>query len=83
MTRFLLIVPMMGLVAACDPLQQSQLGGTVGGAAIGALITPENPEKGAVIGGAIGLAAGSMIGYTASGQCVYQRSDGSRYVGVC
>jgi YMGG-like Gly-zipper len=83
MMRFLLIVPLVGLVAACDPLQQNQLAGTVGGAAIGALVTPDNPEKGAVIGGAIGLAAGSMIGYTASGQCVYQRADGSRYTGVC
>lgn len=83
MTRFLLIVPLVGLVAACDPLQQSQLAGTVGGAAIGALATPNDPEKGALIGGVIGLAAGSFIGYNASGQCVYQRQDGSRYTAAC
>ena len=83
MTRFLLILPVLSMVAACDPLQQSQLAGTLGGAAIGALATPDDPEKGALIGGVIGLAAGSFIGYTAGGECDYQRQDGSRYTGPC
>ena len=83
MNRLLLILPVLGLVAACDPLQQNQLAGTLGGAAIGALVTPNDPTQGALIGGVVGLAAGSMIGYNAAGQCVYQRADGSRYVGAC
>ena len=83
MNRFILILPVLGLVAACDPLQQTQLAGTVGGAAVGALVTPNDPTQGALIGGVVGLAAGSMIGYNASGQCVYQRPDGSRYTAAC
>lgn len=83
MNRFLLILPMLGLLAACDPMQDQQLVGTAGGAAIGALITPNDPLQGAVIGGAVGYVAGTYLGRTAAGECVYQRPDGSRYVGRC
>ena len=83
MKKLLMILPLLSMAAACDPLQQSQLAGTVGGAAVGALVTPNDPTQGALIGGVVGLAAGSLIGSTASGQCVYQRPDGSRYTAAC
>ena len=83
MTKFLLVLPLLGMVAACDTLEQQQLAGTAGGAAIGAVVTPNDPLQGALIGGVVGLAAGTLIGHTATGQCVYQRQDGSRFIGPC
>lgn len=83
MTKFLLVLPLLGLVAACDTLQQQQLSGTAGGAVVGALVTPNDPLQGALIGGVVGLAAGTLLGRTASGECVYQRQDGSRFIGPC
>ena len=46
MKRMLMILPLLTLAAACDPLQQSQLAGTVGGAAVGALVTPNYLTQG-------------------------------------
>ena len=83
MTKFLLVLPLLALVAACDTLQEQQLSGTAGGAVIGALVTPNDPLQGALIGGVVGLAAGTLLGRTASGECVYQRQDGSRFIGPC
>ncbi|MEO8241571.1 MAG: YMGG-like glycine zipper-containing protein [bacterium] len=83
MSKFLLVLPVLGLVAGCDTMEQQQLAGTVGGAAIGAVATPNDPSKGALIGGTVGLIAGTVIGHTATGQCLYQRPDGSQYVAAC
>ncbi len=83
MRKFLLIVPFAVLLAGCEDLSQQQLVGTSGGAAIGAVITPNNPLQGALIGGAIGLTAGTYLGRDSSGRCVYQRPDGSRYLAHC
>lgn len=83
MRKFLLMLPLLGLVAACDQMSTNQQVGTAGGAIVGALVTPGNPIEGAAIGGAIGLAAGSMIGHTTGGRCLYQRPDGTRYTAAC
>ena len=83
MKKLVLVFPLLGLIAACDTLEQQQLAGTGGGGAWGALATPNDPTQGALIGGAVGLAAGTLLGRTASGECVYQRQDGSRFVGPC
>ncbi len=83
MNKFLMILPLLGLVAACDTLQEQQLAGTAGGAAVGALVTPNDPLQGALIGGVVGLAASSFLGRNANGECVYQRQDGSRFIGPC
>ena len=87
MNRILVILPVLGLLAACDPattgLSQGQMMGTLGGAAIGAAVTPHNAVQGALIGSAVGLVAGTYLGKTATGDCVYQRTDGSRFVGPC
>ena len=84
MKKILLFLPMLGLVAACGTLEQQQLAGTVGGAALGAAVAgPKNTMNGALVGGTLGLVAGSLIGRTATGQCVYQRPDGTRFDGPC
>ena len=83
MNRILLSLSVLGLLGACDQLSQEQMFGTLGGAAVGAAVTPHNPVQGALIGSAVGLAAGSLIGRTTTGQCLYQRADGSRYTAAC
>ncbi len=83
MKKILMVLPVLGLVAGCDTMQQQQLAGTAGGAALGALVTPNDPTQGALIGGVVGLAAATLIGHTATGQCLYQRNDGSQFVAAC
>lgn len=83
MKKILCIVPVAALLAGCDSLTTQQLYGTAGGAALGAVVTPGNPVQGALIGSAVGLVAGTYLGHDASGQCVWQRPDGSRYVANC
>lgn len=83
MNRILVILPLLGALAGCDQFTQPQLAGTAGGAVLGAVVTPHNPLQGALIGSAVGLAAGSLMGHTSTGQCIYQRSDGSRYTAAC
>lgn len=83
MQKIILLVPLVALLAGCEDLSQQQMVGTAGGAAIGAVVTPNNPLQGALIGGAVGLAAGTYLGRDASGRCVYQRSNGSRYLANC
>ena len=83
MRKFLMLVPVVFALASCEDLSQQQLVGTTGGAAIGAVVTPHNPLQGALIGGAIGLVAGTYMGRDTEGHCVYQRSDGSRYLAAC
>lgn len=87
MRNVLFILPLLGALAACDGtnmgLTNNQVLGTAGGAVIGAVVTPGNPIQGAALGGAVGLAAASLLGKDASGGCVYRRSDGTRYTATC
>ncbi len=83
MRKIFLILPMMGALAGCEQLTDSQAVGTGGGAVIGALVTPHNPVQGALIGGAVGLVAGTYLGHDSTGKCLYQRPDGSRYTAAC
>ena len=83
MQKFFLIVPIIALLAGCEDMSQQQLLGTGGGAALGAVLTPNDPLQGALIGGAVGLVAGTYLGRDAQGKCVYQRPDGSRYIATC
>lgn len=83
MMKIFLMLPLLGMVAACDTMTPNQQIGTAGGAVVGALVTPGNPVQGAAIGGAVGLIAGSLIGHTSTGQCLYQRRDGTRYTAAC
>ena len=87
MHRIFLALPFMAALAGCDAtnmgMTDQQMMGTAGGAAIGAVVTPHNPLQGALIGGAVGLAAGTYLGRDTSGGCVYQRANGTRYVATC
>ncbi|WP_108483219.1 glycine zipper 2TM domain-containing protein [Oceaniglobus ichthyenteri] len=85
MRRLFFVLPLVGLVAACDTPGQSTLTGAALGAATGAAVSGGNDKVvGALIGGAAGAAAGNYIGRANQpGQCVYQRSDGSRYTAPC
>lgn len=84
MTRFFIAIPLLGLLAACDTQEQRMVTGAAVGMAAGAAVSSdEDRMKGALIGGALGLAAGTLIGRDTAGRCVYQRPDGSHYVGPC
>jgi uncharacterized membrane protein len=88
MRKLMMIAPVLALLAGCEDMNQNQLSqnqlvGTAGGAAIGAVVTPHNPMQGALIGGAVGLMAGTYLGRDQQGRCVYQRTDGSRYLAQC
>ncbi len=83
MRNLILIAPVVALLTGCVGMTQDQMAGTAGGAVIGAVVTPNDRLQGALIGGAVGLAAVTLLGYDAQGNCVYQRADGSRYAAVC
>jgi len=71
-------------LSACQTQEQTTLAGAAAGAAIGATVAEDGKElQGAVIGGVAGAAAGSLIGRTSTGDCIYRRADGSRYVARC
>ncbi|MCX7558507.1 glycine zipper 2TM domain-containing protein [Sulfitobacter sp. F26204] len=85
MKKLLLSLPLMAALAACATDQQtSTLAGAAVGAAAGAAVSGDDDKVvGALVGGAAGAAAGSYIGRTQSGSCVYQRPNGSRYTAAC
>ena len=85
MNKFLLILPIVASLAACETQEQRQLSGTLAGAAIGASVSSDDDKaKGVIIGGLAGLAAGTLIGgRDTQGRCLYQRPDGSRYYASC
>ena len=85
MNKFLMILPLVGGLAACETQEQSQVAGALTGAAIGAAVSNDGDKsKGIIIGGLTGLAAGTLIGQRdAQGRCLYQRPDGTRYYASC
>ena len=85
MNKFLMILPLVAALSACETQEQRQLVGTLGGAAIGAAVSSDGDKaKGVIIGGLAGLAAGTLIGKPdAQGRCLYERPDGSRYYAAC
>jgi hypothetical protein len=85
MKRLIWIAPVLALLAGCEDMNmnQPQMIGTVGGAVLGAAVTPHNPVSGALIGSAVGLAAGTYLFKDSSGKCTWQRPDGTRYIANC
>ena len=84
MKKFVWLLPVLGLVAACDTMEQRQITGTLAGAGLGMAVSgSDDKAQGAVIGGLAGLAAATMLGQTSDGQCLYQRPDGTQYVAAC
>ena len=82
MRKIWVMLPVVGLLAACETQQQNTLAGAAAGAAIGSAVADDD-LTGAVIGGVAGAAAGSMIGQNTAGQCLYRRSDGSTFTAAC
>jgi len=84
MKKYLIALPLIAALAACETQDQTLAASTLAGAVIGATVSGGNDKaKGAIIGGAAGLAAGSLISRQQNGQCTYQRTDGSRYTAAC
>ena len=86
MRKLYLMLPAAFVLAlsACQTPEQTAMAGAAAGAAIGATVADDGDElQGAVIGGVAGAAAGSLIGRTSTGQCVYRRADGTRFVAAC
>ena len=84
MRKFLLILPRPALIAGCQTQDQTTLAGAAAGAALGSVVAGDsNRLEGAVIGGIAGAAAGSLIGRDNQGQCIYRRSNGTKFVGAC
>jgi hypothetical protein len=87
MNKFVMTLPLIGLLAGCNtlnqPLNDGQVLGTATGAVIGAAVTPNNRTEGALLGAAAGLVATSLVGQTPGGECVYRRQDGSQFIGPC
>ncbi|MFT6675639.1 MAG: putative membrane protein [Sulfitobacter sp.] len=86
MKKFLIAIPMIAALAACEGGygNQGALTGAALGAAAGAAVSGDDDKVvGAIIGGAAGAAAGNYIGKTQTGKCVYQNSAGQRYTAAC
>ena len=85
MKKFIIAIPMIAVLAACETRDGTLAASTLAGAALGATVSGSNDKtKGAIVGGAAGLAAGSVINaQNSTGDCVYERPDGSRYTAAC
>jgi outer membrane lipoprotein SlyB len=84
MKKFMLVIPMIAALAACETNDRTLAATTLGGAIAGASVSGgDDRAKGAIIGGAAGLAAGSLINRQNNGNCTYQRNNGTTYVAAC
>jgi outer membrane lipoprotein SlyB len=83
MRKYLLVLPAVTMLAACETTDQSTLAGTAVGAAIGSQVAGDRTD-GALVGAAVGAVAGHLVGRANEpGRCVYHDSRGNRYVADC
>jgi len=82
---FLLLPAMLALGACMETEDQTLLGTTAAGAATGALLNKKNPGTGAIVGGAVGAVAGSVINENrrSNGKCLYRDRYGREYYARC
>ncbi|WP_284165115.1 YMGG-like glycine zipper-containing protein [Frigidibacter sp. SD6-1] len=85
MRRYFLLLPVLAALTACQTPEQTAMAGAATGAAIGAVAADDGDElKGAMLGGAVGLAAGALIGQTRQpGMCLYRDRYGREYTAAC
>lgn len=86
MTKFLLVIPFLGLsLAACETTDQNAAAGALGGAVLGAAVSsPDDRLTGALVGAAVGVAASTLIGPAPQrGDCYYRNSRGQTYIAPC
>ena len=62
MKKLLLVLPMVGALAACETQTQSSVTGAAAGAAVGSVVPIIGTAGGALVGGAIGGFVGSEAG---------------------
>jgi uncharacterized membrane protein YebE (DUF533 family) len=83
-----LLLPMALALGACMDTSEDRtlLGTTAAGATAGALLNKKNPGTGAIVGGAVGAVAGSVINENRrgnNGQCLYRDRYGREYYAPC
>ncbi|MPM17352.1 YmgG-like glycine-zipper protein [Rhodobacter sp. 140A] len=83
-----LLLPMALALGACMDTTEDRtlLGTTAAGATAGALLNKKNPGTGAIVGGAVGAVAGSVINENRrgnNGQCLYRDRYGREYYAPC
>ncbi|QJF52774.1 YMGG-like glycine zipper-containing protein [Roseobacter ponti] len=83
MKKLFIALPLVAGLSACATQDQSTLAGATAGAALGAAVNDGDRKTGAIVGGVAGALAGNYLGRTASGSCVYQNPDGTRYTAAC
>jgi|AntRauTorckE5430_2_1112549.scaffolds.fasta_scaffold34139_3 hypothetical protein len=84
MKKFIMLLPMIAALAACDTPDGTLAATTAAGALAGASVSSSNDRtKGAIIGAGAGLLAGTLINRQSNGNCTYQRPDGSTYIAAC
>lgn len=84
MKKIMMVLPMIAALAACDTPDGRLAASTLAGAAVGASVSGSSDRtKGAIIGGAAGLAAGTLINRGTNGNCTYQRPNGTTYMSAC
>lgn len=84
MKKLALVIPMIAALGACDTPDGRLAASTAAGAVLGASVSGSNDKaKGAIIGGAAGLAAGTLINRSQTGNCTYQRANGTTYIAAC
>nr|WP_249200391.1 hypothetical protein [Thetidibacter halocola] len=64
----ILVLPLLIPLAACDTTTAA----VAGGAALGAALDDDKPIRGAVVGAAAGVIAGSLIERYSDGTCLYR-----------
>lgn len=84
MKKIITALLLTGALAGCETQGQSALAGTLAGATAGAILSDDkNRGRNTVLGGIAGASAGVVISQARNGNCVYERSDGSRYTAAC
>ncbi len=84
MKNLLLAIPCAALLSACDTAEQRMVTGAAAGAALGAAVSDDDRAKGAVIGGAAGLATAALIGQANQpGKCRYRNAAGQEFIADC
>lgn len=86
MTRFLLVLPLVAGLAACQTTtDQNVTTGALTGAAVGAIAADDDDRlEGAALGGLAGAAVGGLVsGASQPRQCTYRYPSGYSYVAPC
>jgi hypothetical protein len=81
--NLVLMLSVLGLLTACETMEERQIAGTLGGAALGMAVSGSDDKAvGAVVGGMMGLGAATAMGPN-PGNCIFQRPDGSQFEAPC